>query len=231
MGVNVVSFSVWGTDRHIYTYGVLDNCIYIKQHMPDYEVWVYTNSSLPIPIRDCLQELGNVKIITMTEEDTLRNTMWRMLPAFDPTVNILLVRDADSRIGVRELAAVAEWLKSDKPFHIMRDHNKQRMRILGGMWGCRDGVIRHLKPLYYEMMNSSAPWIYGTDEAFLAKSIYPVVVYQAFVHAPWNAYETHARPFPTARDSDIRFVGMPIRNVRYITQMFPGLSVPSLKKP
>ena len=43
------------------------------------------------------------------------------------------------RFSARESAAVSEWLSSDLPFHIMRDHNYHNSRILAGMWGAKLG--------------------------------------------------------------------------------------------
>ena len=43
------------------------------------------------------------------------------------------------RFSARESAAVSEWLSSDLPFHIMRDHNYHHSRILAGMWGAKLG--------------------------------------------------------------------------------------------
>jgi len=43
---------------------------------------------------------------------------WRFWAADDPEVGIMLSRDCDSRISDREIAAINEWLESDKDFHI-----------------------------------------------------------------------------------------------------------------
>ena len=41
-------------------------------------------------------------------------TIWRYFPTLDPQVEVFLSRDLDSRITEREVAAVQEWLHSDK---------------------------------------------------------------------------------------------------------------------
>jgi len=69
---------------------------------------------------------------------------WRFLPASDPDMDILIVRDTDSRLGLRERLAVNEWLESGKNFHIMRDHPQHGTLILGGMWECRKNVIPYM---------------------------------------------------------------------------------------
>ena len=79
---------------------------------------------------------------------------WRFLPLADPSVDIMVSRDLDSRCFLpdklpannklfisrftsREEAAVAEWLSSSLPFHTMRDHPDHQVEIMGGMWGAR----------------------------------------------------------------------------------------------
>ena len=55
----------------------------------------------------------------------------------DLTVDALLVRDLDSNISPREVAAVQEFLQSSKEFHVMRDHPYHGVAILGGTWGVK----------------------------------------------------------------------------------------------
>ena len=41
----------------------------------------------------------------------------------DPSVDVMVSRDLDSRISSREQVVVVEWLEqSNLPFHIIRDH-------------------------------------------------------------------------------------------------------------
>ena len=77
---------------------------------------------------------------------------WRFLPLTDPAVDIMVSRDLDSRyhlvmllvilnsrnrLTFRESSAVAEWMTSSLPFHVMRDHPDHQVEIMGGMWGAR----------------------------------------------------------------------------------------------
>ena len=76
----------------------------------------------------------------MNEKGDWTGMFWRFLAA-DHLSDIVLSRDTDSRLNKREKAAVDEWLNSDKDFHIMRDHPYHATEILGGMWGCRNGIL------------------------------------------------------------------------------------------
>ena len=47
---------------------------------------------------------------------------WRFAAIDDHDVEVMLSRDTDSRLTLREKAAVDDWLSSGKLFHVMRDH-------------------------------------------------------------------------------------------------------------
>ena len=85
--------------------------------------------------------LGNVsKVFPMN---------WRFFPMLDPQVSHMVSRDLDSLINDREVAAVQEWLRSDKAFHFMRDHPAHGTEILGSGWGV------HITPLERKYINSA----------------------------------------------------------------------------
>jgi hypothetical protein len=230
-GMNVISFAVWGEGTS-YTYGVLENCIQIKNQMPTFQSWVYYNNSLPKEVKECLEKLGNVRLIKMPDRNDKKNTMWRFLPAFDPKVNILLVRDADSRIEFKEIVAIIEWLQSDKDFHIMRDHPMHKRKVLAGMWGCRKQILVQFRKMYEDYLRK--PFTLGNwivDELFLQNYIYPHIANRAFVHAKWNKYERHAKDFPDApRNKFGGFIGCPSGSTYWIRKEFPQLKVPRLFK-
>ena len=58
-------------------------------------------------------------------------------PVLHQDVDVLLVRDLDSHISMREVSAVKDFLNSTKDFHIMRDHPFHIQPIMGGLWGIR----------------------------------------------------------------------------------------------
>jgi len=225
--MNVISFSVWGNSS-AYFFGLLDNIIMIKYQMPTFQCWVYHNNSLPLIIKNCILKLGNTKLISMNNTNDKRNSLWRFLPAFDPKVNICLVRDTDSRIEMKELKCIIEWLQSDKDFHIMRNHPMHRRKILAGMWGCRNQILLPLKKKYDEYIKKPYThnnWI--VDEIFLTKYIYPFVIHNSFVHASHNKYEKNAVTIPKEpRNKYGEFIGAPTANIIWIKKEFPTLKIP-----
>ncbi len=57
-------------------------------------------------------------------------------------VDTFFSRDLDSRINHREVAAVREFLSSDKSVHVMRDHPAHVAYMMGGMWGAKVNETR-----------------------------------------------------------------------------------------
>lgn len=63
----------------------------------------------------------------------LNPKMFRYLVMLDANVDTFISRDVDSIIWPREVDAVAEWLKSNYTFHVMRDHMYHGSIILAGI--------------------------------------------------------------------------------------------------
>ena len=55
----------------------------------------------------------------------------------DPLVTEWHSRDLGGRISGREVAAVADWLATNKYYHVMRDHPKYRDKIKGCCFGMK----------------------------------------------------------------------------------------------
>ena len=52
----------------------------------------------------------------------------------DPTVNVVMVRDVDSPFTLRERLVVEDWLASELPFHVIRDHYNHSEPMRAGLW-------------------------------------------------------------------------------------------------
>ena len=98
-------------------------------------------------------------------------------------------RDLDSSITAREVAAVAEWLQSEKPLHIMRDHPAHCVPILGGTWGITQNTIRQdwvrsLQNILTDPLNKvgAEGAINGPDQDLLQKWVWPWAQIQAMQH-------------------------------------------------
>ncbi|CAL4122428.1 unnamed protein product, partial [Meganyctiphanes norvegica] len=134
--------------------------------------------------------------------------MWRFLVMADPLVSDFLVRDVDSVILPREVAAVEEWLyNSTAVLHAMRDHPSHNGLILAGMWGgsrARDGPL--LKRLLEKMYKRKPREIWDYDQQLLHSIVWPEVLDTVLVHDAYYCANPHfrshhrARAFPTQRE-------------------------------
>ena len=78
------------------------------------------------------------------------------------------MRDADSRLNLRDVSAIEDWVKSDKNFHIVREHPEGHcMEMCGGMWGCKGGSVPDMPQLVQEYLNGTDPNALGIDQFFL----------------------------------------------------------------
>lgn len=202
----VITFSLWG-NKKIYNYGAIQNCILAQTIYPDFECWFYIHKeSVPIETINNLYKMSNSKIIFKEGNlDEVKPRMWRFEAIDEPDVEILMSRDTDSRFLIREKLAVDEWLKSDKLFHIMRDHPYHTATILAGMFGTKK--IPYIKNWKTLLDNFKQTNNINYDQIFLDNYIYPLVCNDALIHASFFKIENHAINFPTTYDEECNFVG------------------------
>ena len=201
----VISFSLWG-NNYRYLGGALQNVELAKYFYPDWVCRFYIGQSTRKDFVEKLRSFDNVEVVEMPEEGNWTGMLWRFYAASDPDVSVMMSRDCDSRIHRREVEAVKEWLNSDKDFHIMRDHPYHTVPILGGMWGCRNGILRNVN-----FSQTIEKWNQfhrkGIDQDFLGQVIYPFVKDKSLEHSEFNLkFGQEIRPFPTKR-IDYEFVG------------------------
>lgn len=198
-----VSFGLWG-NKPIYNVGVIKNVKLCEQIYPDWKVCVFYDNSVP---KKTLQELHSLGVITIDmSEKNIYGMFWRFYAVDLPECEYSIFRDADSRVSLREAAAVNEWVASGKSLHVMRDHpghkiphGNDEIGILGGMWGLKSGVI----PLsnWIDEYEHKSKKIYGQDQAFL-KKVYNFLKNDMVAHDNFFG----GKPFPIKRVNG-RFIG------------------------
>ena len=192
MTKKVIAFSLWGSDSR-YLDGALQNASLAHLFYPGWICRYYIGQSTfrNLNFISKLKSCDNVEIVEMPEDGDWTGMFWRFHAAADPSVGIMISRDADSRLGFREANAVNEWARSKKYFHIMRDHPQHGVSILGGMWGAKRGLLPDIR-LAIEKYKPESFW--QTDQLFLDKVIYPRVKAHSMVHDEFF----EKKPFPEA---------------------------------
>lgn len=182
----VISYSLWGNSTR-YTMGAIQNARLAHYYYPGWVSRFYCGQDVDKNIIDALNTITNTEIILMDEANDWTGMFWRFYAASDS--DIMLSRDADARISQRESCAVDRWLSSNTCFHIMRDHPYHARPIMGGMWGCKGGILSNIRDLIGRFTKSNR---YEIDQEFLAHVIYPIIKNNCTVHDPF--YEK--KPFP-----------------------------------
>jgi hypothetical protein len=187
----IVSFSLWGNNP-MYLKGVEANVKLAETYYPGFEVWVHHPFNYPF-----VQEITNAGAtpVACEEKGPWHGLYWRFYPAANPSVDLMMSRDLDSRIGPREASAVLEWLLSDVPFHLMRDHHHHNIQIMGGMWGVRKGHLSNI----VNLINSHGLFDRkGCDQRFLIQHVWPLVCDSHIAHVGngGKRFSDNDRPFP-----------------------------------
>lgn len=201
---DVIAYSLWG-DHPMYWIGAIRNIELASKYFPGWICRFYIDKNCRQDLIDIIKG-ENVEVILVDSKDSFHGMFWRFWSASDPEVDTFLSRDCDSRLTVREVFAINEWLASDKDFHIMRDHPFHAVPILGGMWGCRNGIMNEIG--LDDMINKWTRFsIKGCDQDFLGQMVYPLVRDRSMEHSEFNLkYGGETRPFPHIRNN-YEFVG------------------------
>lgn len=187
--MKIISFSLWGEDPK-YTLGAIKNAEMRKDYYPDWIARFYCGQSVPLNILNELRSINGSEVILMNDIGDWTGMFWRFLAADgDDTI---ISRDTDCRFSNREVDAVNDWLSGDKDFHVMRDHPYHGTEILGGMWGCRNGILKGIGSWIKEY-NKGNFW--QVDQNFLREIIWSKVSNNTCTHDEFFA----KIPFPSAR--------------------------------
>lgn len=196
--MKVISFSLWGRDE-TYTIGAIKNAELALTVYPEWRCRFYVGASVPSKIIKKLKSFEHCDVVLMEEDGDWNAMLWRFLPAGEEGVDVMISRDCDSRLNSREKAAVDEWLKSDKGFHIMRDHPYHTTEILGGMWGVKSGILTDMS---YHIDKFTKGNYWQVDQDFLKQVVHPNISFDCMVHDPFF----EKQPFPKKRKGNL-FVG------------------------
>jgi len=171
----VISYSLWG-DTPLYTVGAISNAKQAQEIYPDWICRFYIHSaSVPEWVVEELKKQPNVEIVYYYDDVGWGGMLHRFYPATEDDVSVMISRDTDSRLSMREKACVDDWLlNSDKKIHTIRDTCVHQSQMMGGLWGVRDGYLKWIKPHIDQMLNSlkDGNGKKGLDQDFLNCKVY-----------------------------------------------------------
>jgi len=198
----LISFSLFG-EKSLYLVGALSNLELSRKVYPGWTCRFYVSQEIPQALVQRLKEEG-AEVVQMHRRHYWDGAFWRFLAVEDRSAELVIVRDVDARLNMRERHAVDEWIASGKKFHIMRDHPLHNGEIMGGMWGCRREVLPDISRMIVRWRQFDR---YQSDQSFLVVNVYPLIKDEAMVHSDLFAFKGESVvPFPTKRQ-DYEFVG------------------------
>jgi hypothetical protein len=196
--MKIISFSLWGDDK-LYCQGAIDNVYYAKKYYPDWTCRFYVAVDCPaLPIlrlMDCqvvtMQRLNGINrnqdALTWTWDKNNIGMLWRFLVLDDFSVDKVVFRDADGRVGPRDADAVREWEESGKIAHRMHECKEHwNAQIMGGMWGMKNVLPFRIQDAINDYIESythirKEPWIF-VDLWFIMDMIWPLISYSCLGH-------------------------------------------------
>ncbi|KAH3763559.1 tetratricopeptide repeat protein [Pelomyxa schiedti] len=236
----VVSFSIFPMRNSTRVFdwvihGAFANVLAARIYYPDWAVRFYVSDAIdwgeiePLLNCDYCQAAQVVKCKHQTDREIMY--MYRNYVADDPTAEYWIIRDIDSRLNIRDLLAVNDWISSGLPFHAIRDNPLHGIAILAGMFGGTRGcfgpnnTMESLMNLVIESRKAgkiTAKSCGGTklDQCFLSKYIWPIVKTQTLSTDSSqgmycrNSAACHKFPVDPKFKSSF-FVGQPFKDTRH----------------
>lgn len=206
--LKIVSFCLWGPDNK-YNVGAIKNAQLAQEIYPGWECWFYCYGNTDTKTMLILSQMPNCKVIFSDKIGDWRAMLDRFQAIDNPEVEVMISRDCDSRLSLREKAAVDEWLASDELVHSMRDHPHHSVPMLGGMFGLKKGIINNItneiKEFLSEPLKDGGNY-WQIDQQFLANYVF-TSTRRIMTHD--DGFWTHfwgGKPFPRPR-SGLEFVG------------------------
>ena len=181
-----ISFTVYqaGEDppSAVYTDGFLLNVDLARVLYPNWKIFLYLDSRLEGSEFHKTVTSKHSDIVHIVWKSHSANghygRTWRFLVADTEECDRWIVRDTDSRLSIRTMQAVFDWIWSGTSFHIMRDHPLHDGAILaglfGGVKGCLGGGVKmeDLLVEYYSKPSKKEDDLW-MDQRFLAEVVFP----------------------------------------------------------
>ena len=186
----VVSFCLYG-NKATYILGMKENIILGKKYFPTWEIRIYYNETVPekyikeyIEMGAICKKCKNIGFNKMNWE----GMFWRFFPLNDPSVDVWLSRDADSRLSLRESKLVEDWLKSNKTLYTIRDHRCHYNPIMGGLFGINNKLFHEkykldtIKNIITNLSGYYKERPYNVDQIFLNDNLWKLLKDDVFAH-------------------------------------------------
>jgi hypothetical protein len=204
--MNVFSFCLYGPENPRYYPGMLENVYLAGKYFPTWKVYVYYAPDVTESMINHLAACSNV-VLRATGILGAKNMIHRFFAIDEPDVDLMMVRDADSRIHWKDRWAIREFVSSPCIAHTIRDQEMHTALMMGGLWGLKKSAGIHMQTQYANYAeDTSLGHRFAHDQNFLIDVIYPKVLPNLLVHYSHGLRadnERHATRFPFEWSNDV----------------------------
>lgn len=181
--MKIFSLSVYGNNPR-YIVGAKRQIELAKEFYPDFRVRLYTDNVENYEF--------DSKVDLIDRRGYSNGVFWRFEPLFESEENIVIVRDSDGRITVREQMAVNEWLNSEQKFHTFRDHEAHyEFPVIACAFGYKGKLSSGLLGKMNEFVQN--PFYYTNDQIYLKDHVFPQVKDSAIIHCMKEGWFSETR--------------------------------------
>lgn len=232
--VNVFSFCLYGPENPKYYRGLLENIFLVGKFFPDWKVYVYYAPDVTEPMIHHLEACTSV-VLRPTGQHGAINMIHRFYAIDESDVDVMMVRDADSRIHWKDRWAIREFIKrSEFVAHTIRDNIEHTADMMGGLWGIRKSAGLHIHTEYANYKEDAEKGFRnGHDQNFLSDVIYPKVVSRMLVHYSNNRRKIgeYAVEFPFDWTNDVYCGRVELEYLEYPEPPAKRVSMFSIQQP
>ena len=201
--VNAFSFCLYGPANPRYYTPLVENLKIALQYFPAWKVWIHVAPDVDPAYLNVLRSYSNA-VICLTGVTGPANMILRFYTIDDPSVEVMLVRDADSIIHWKDRWAIQRFMESPQfVAHAIRDHPEHSIRILGGLWGIRKSAGLNIQKQYQAYLLNPRDMGVAHDQNFLCAHLYPLIRDRILIHYSnemlFSDEHGEAFPFPWSK--------------------------------
>lgn len=181
------SFCIYG-DSRTYLEGLLKNLVAISALYPSFEKHIYAGCDISEAFIDACESFSSTYVHRLPFTGG-RLMSCRFLAIDLPNIELMIVRDADSRITARDRWCIDDFIASDFELFTIRDHKFHYREIMGGLWGMRRIPGFSMQAAYAEFTAATRDLDrYQSDQDFLRNFIYRRYRESILIYSPTWAF-------------------------------------------
>lgn len=193
--MKVISFCLYGSQEK-YCRGLFENIEIIKNKLPEFYIFIYIGNEVP---NDYIEKYSKYEKVKLFYTNCIGhdNMIHRFFAIDEDDVDLMIVRDSDSRIHDRDIWCISHFIQSKFYVHTIRDHPEHRAYIMGGLWGLKKGLLNTKMRDIYSLYNKNNVNINKIqhDQYFLRDMLYNtfikyMIIYVNNMNLCINQYET-----------------------------------------